>query len=313
MNDPVIPKLILPGEAGLMDVDVIHDNPIANAAQYNIAMRRSMMDKMFFMDKIGNGPRTILDWGCADGSLIEYMHKMFPEHFYMGYDTDPKMIAQAQAMVDSIKLSQASKATMAMQGNVSPEQAFDLGQTAVGGLHFEISDDLSDFIAHRHGRKIDVVVLNSVIHEIYSYSLKEIETFWSTLFDRVRPGYIVVRDMCVERSTSRAADPISVARIKQLFDLDKIAQWESKWGSLHENWSLVNFLLTYRYADNWDREYRENYLPVSVESLLARFPREYTPTFVEHYTLPFLREQVMEDFGIQLQDRTHLKLILKLA
>ncbi len=277
------PKLKLPGEAAIMDVDVVQGNPIANHARYAIAMRRSMMDKLFFMDKIGNGVKNILDWGCADGALIEYMHQMFPEHFYMGYDIDPKMLAIAKAAFEAFP------------------------------MQMEASDDLADFVAHRHGRTPDVVVLSSVIHEIYSYSLKEIDEFWDTLFDRIRPQYIVVRDTSVAWTTSRPSDPISVARIKQLFDREKITQWESKWGSLHENWSLVHFLLTYRYAENWEREYRENYLPISVEEMLARFPKEYVPTFVEHYTLPFLREQVMKDFGIQLQDRTHLKLILKLA
>ncbi len=255
----------------------LQDNPITNAEQYNIAMRQSMMDKMFFMDKIGSGVRNILDWGCADAALIEYMNLMFPEHQYIGYDNDPKMLSLARentAGMDNVQIA----------GPLSP------------GSH-----------------PVDVVVLNSVIHEIYSYGLKEIDEFWTTLFAKVRPEYIVIRDMSVERATSRQSCPISVARIKQVFDLDKITQWESKWGSLHENWSLVHFLLTYRYADNWDREYRENYLPISVERLLARFPSDYVPTFVEHYTLPFLREQVMKDFGIQLQDRTHLKLILKLA
>ena len=236
-----------------------------------------MMDKMFFMDKIGSGVKTILDWGCADGSLIEHMHRMFPEHAYRGYDIDPKMVVAAQ-----------DRCSVVPSGDI------------------EISDDIDDL-----ARDIDVVVLNSVIHEVYSYSLKEIESFWDTLFLQIQPEHIVIRDMCVSATTSRPSCPINVARVKQLFDLDKIAQWESKWGSLHENWSLVHFLLTYRYTDNWDREYRENYLPIGVESMLARFPKTYIPMFVEHYTLPFLRERVMKDFGIQLQDRTHLKLILK--
>jgi len=247
---------------------------IANRDKYNIAMRQSMMDKMFFMDKIGGGVKKILDYGCGDGSLIENMNLMFPEHQYTGYDNDRKMLTIAQAATQHLP-------------NVS------------------ITDGMRTPFDH------DVVVLNSVIHEIYSYSLSEIDLFWDKLCLDMKPEYIVVRDMCVTNTTSRTSCPTSVARIKQIFNPDKIAQWESKWGSLHENWSLVHFLLTYRYTDNWDREYRENYLPVSVESLLARFPREYVPTFVEHYTLPFLREQVMKDFGIQLQDSTHLKLILK--
>lgn len=258
------------------------DNPIVRRENYNIAMRQSMMDKMFFMDKIGSGVKRILDWGCADGSLIKYMHRMFPEHDYTGYDIDPQMFRAAKQMA----------------GGLNSE---------VERVNIEITENIDNLAVGQ----IDVVVLSSVIHEIYSYGLKQIDEFWNTLFQRLQPEYIVIRDMCVSKATSRPADPICVARIKQVFDLDKITQWESKWGSLHENWSLVHFLLTYRYTENWDREYRENYLPISFEDMLARIPRTYVPVFVEHYTLPFLREQVMDKFGIQLQDRTHLKLILK--
>ena len=74
---------------------------------------------------------------------------------------------------------------------------------------------------------------------------------------------------------------------------------------------MINFLLHYRYKENWKREARENYLPISKENLLSLIPHSYFPMFIEHFTLPFLREQVMKDFGIQLQEKTHLKLILK--
>ena len=277
----------------------LQENPITRRENYNIAMRQSMMDKMFFMDKIGSGVKRILDWGCADGSLIKYMHRMFPEHSYTGFDIDPQMFRAAKQMVAGLNSKLYCEAI---------DTAMTTGSDhGVEKVNIEICDNIDNVAVGQ----IDVVVLNSVIHEIYSYGLKDIDEFWHSLFQRLQPEYIVVRDMCVSKPTSRPADPICVARIKQVFDLDKIAQWESKWGSLHENWSLVHFLLTYRYDDNWDREYRENYLPIAFEDLLARFPKTYVPVFVEHYTLPFLREQVMEKFGIQLQDRTHLKLILK--
>lgn len=259
-----------------MDVPAIQDNPIANHKLYTIALRQAMMDKMFFLDKIDPGPKTILDWGCADGALIEHMNGMFPEHTYSGYDTDDDMLTIAMAAVGDLP-------------NV----------TLVPNL-----DQLP---------KIDVVVLSSVIHEIYSYGWKQVEDFWHVLFNTIEPEWIVIRDMSVAGSTSRPSDPLSVARIKQLFDAEKIGQWERQWGSLYENWSLVHFLLTYRFKKNWEREYRENYLPVSIEDMLGKIPVKYVPTYLEHFTLPFLREQVMKDFGIQLQDRTHLKLILKLT
>ena len=42
---------------------------IENYKVYNDRMRRSMWDKAFFMDKIP-GTELLIDYGCADGSLI---------------------------------------------------------------------------------------------------------------------------------------------------------------------------------------------------------------------------------------------------
>lgn len=40
--------------------------PIANMNVYNDGMRKSMLDKIWFLDKIDGGIDTIYDYGCAD-------------------------------------------------------------------------------------------------------------------------------------------------------------------------------------------------------------------------------------------------------
>src|SRR5690606_6062137 len=107
------------------------------------------------------------------------------------------------------------------------------------------------------------------------------------------------------------SDSLSVLKVRQRFDQDKLNEFEVQWGSINENWSLVHFLLKYRYQTNWKREVRENYLPLSYEDLISKIPPGWNPIFHEHFTLPFIRQQVQRDFNIDLQDRTHVKLILK--
>ena len=69
---------------------------IENYDVYNDRMRRSMWDKAFFMDKIPEA-ELIIDYGCADGSLIRFLHALFPAMRFIGFDIDPAMTAAANA------------------------------------------------------------------------------------------------------------------------------------------------------------------------------------------------------------------------
>ena len=51
-------------------------------------MRRSMWDKAFFMDKV-SGAELIIDYGCADGSLIQFLHELFPAMRFIGLTLIP--------------------------------------------------------------------------------------------------------------------------------------------------------------------------------------------------------------------------------
>jgi hypothetical protein len=258
------------------------ETPIADLDRYNGRMQKSLIDKIFFMDKVD--AEQFIDFGCADGSLILMLKKLFPEHLYTGYDTNKKMIELANK--DSKEVS-------------TPLPTFTSDWKKVKRL-VEMGD----------WRDSTCIILMSIIHEIYSYGPEKVQEFWKQIWD-LAPKYIAIRDMCVSRTASRPADPLSVARVRQLHDTAKIAQWEARWGALDENWSLVHYLLSYHYEDNWEREYQENYLPLCKEDLLSLIPENYVPDYIEHYTLPYLRRKIEDDLGIQLQERTHLKLILR--
>ncbi len=250
--------------------------PITDISKYNKGMRQSLIDKTYFLDKVE--AEIFVDFGCADGILLKYMHNLFPEHDYIGYDLSKEMIEKAQDnLPETIQLFHELK---------------------------QLSQHLK---AIKNGRKT-CLILSSVIHEVYSYSNPK--EFWNEIFT-LDFDYISIRDMCVSNTCSRPSDPITVARVYQIFDTELLTDWESMWGSLDENWSLTHFFLTYRYTENWERESRENYLPITKERLLQIIPNHYHPHFIEHYTLPFLRDEVFNTFQVQLQERTHLKLILR--
>lgn len=253
------------------------DPHIPEIGSYNDGMAKSMIDKIYFMDKID--AEVIVDFGCANGVMLKQLAVMFPAHTYMGFDASEKMLELAR--------------------EDNPHDIFFTTQWA----------EMVASIKNTKGKK--AIVLSSIIHEVYSYcSEREIAEFWDRVFN-TGFDYIVIREMMVSKTTSRPSDPLSVARIRQCFNKHKIQEWENIWGSITENGSLVHFLLTYRYETNWEREYKENYLPVTLEDFMPMIPKQYFPTFFEHYTLPFVRNQVEKDFGVQLQDRTHLKLILE--
>lgn len=253
------------------------DPHIPNITSYNVEMRKSMIDKIVFMDKIN--AQVIVDFGSADGSTIAFMRAIFPEITYVGFDISEEMN------------------TLARRNN--PDVKF-----------FSNWDELREYTLGLAGSK--AVVLNSLIHEVYSYgSPEDVEVFWSRVYDSSLFKYVCIRDMCVSDSITRKSDPLAVIKVRKHYDPQTLAQFERKWGSINENWALVHFLLKYRYKTNWQREVNENYLPISFEELIRLIPAEYEPVDFKHYVLPFTRRQVREDFNIDLQDPTHLQLILE--
>lgn len=246
---------------------------VADLEVYVQRMQKSFMDKMFFIDKIFEPIDTILDFGCANGVLIRAMQYLFPEYEYIGYDISEDMIRKAKELLPECKFYKEWN-----------EIAMDPKETLIN--------------------------ISSTLHEVYSYGTEaSVAEFWDRVFGSGFK-YIAIRDMMVSETTTGKADPADVEKARKLFP-EKLAEYESIWGSIEDRFQLVHYLLKYSYTENWDREVNENYLPLTVEALLRKIPEKYEIVYSEHYVLPYVKQQIKRDSGIELKDATHFKILLK--
>lgn len=264
--------------------------PIKDYDAYQHRMNKSLIDKLFFADKIPDDTSVIIDYGCADGTLLRAMRSIFPTAILIGYDIDEKMIEKS--------------AKGENRENIVYHSNWNLLMAAVGRIR-------SDFFTKGLKYK-SAVVASSLIHEVYSYGTPEQVTgFWNEIFNSDF-DYICIRDMMVSMPVDRPSDINDVVRVLRKFHRTKpLLDFQANWGSIENNKNLVHFLLKYKYlTPNWDREVKENYIPLYREDFLALIPEAYTVTFHEHFTLPYLMENVLNDMGVVLKDPTHIKIIL---
>ena len=253
----------------------INDNPINNINVYMNRMQKSVLDKMFFMDKVFDSFSSIIDFGCANGELIKALQSLFGEYRYIGYDISDEMLLAAHENVPS--------AEFCSEWN-------------------EMNVDFTDSLLN----------ISSTLHEVYSYSSQEeIEKFWSRVFESGFK-YIAIRDMMLSDAEQQTADTAQYNLVVMNENYaNKLNDYESIWGKISTQHDLVHYLLKYKYTENWEREVRENYVPITLEQLLAIVPSNYEITYLNHFTLPYIAWQIKNDFGIELITPTHIKLILQ--
>ncbi|MBE5803056.1 MAG: class I SAM-dependent methyltransferase [Clostridiales bacterium] len=256
---------------------------IENYSIYNDRMRRSMWDKAFFMDKVPQA-ELIVDFGCADGSLIRFLHSLFPTMRFIGYDIDPRMVEGANAR-------RSGNTWFFADLHQVMEQIDTLG---VDKKHIAVN-------------------FSSVLHEVFHYSgdTSAVTHFVCTL----SPQYIVVRDMMYASEDDRAASPeAAVSRVRQKLPAWQISDFEACFGPISLRKNLVHLLLKYKYTENWARECEENYFSYSMRDLTAVLDPEggYESILLNRYVLPWCRHDMETSLGIDpgREVTTHFSLIM---
>ena len=244
---------------------------------YNSGMAKSLQDKLFFMDIIGNDIDGITDYGCADGTLLKAVSEIDPYIHLTGLDFNEDMIKLAEKNVPTAEFYTSNHVHMAGYDNI--------------------------------------LNLSSVLHEVFSYSTQEEEKeFWA---DVRNGGYkyIVIRDMIYNENPIKLSKEEDVNKLfvaSSHTQLERLFEFEAIWGKVNNYKNLVHYLLKYRYVENWNREVRENYLGYSVEDIIKNIGTDYSLIYRKDYILPFLRDKIKEDFSIELSAPTHTNLIFKL-
>lgn len=267
---------------------------------YNNSMGKAVDDKLFFLDKLKLEQFIVVDFGCADGTVLQELERRFPRnilnrddiHCYIGFDISKSMIDMAKEKWDG-----ESKDVL-------------------------FTDNWPEVIAKvetiKHNRmnadKLKVyVLLSSVLHEIYSYGTSDtIQIAWDRIFG-LDADYIIFRDM-MWSDTDKNADIKWYAKTVLASDeyKDLRTSFENKWGVLFNPKNLTHFLLKYRWRINWEREVSENYFPISLSQFLEKMTKQYEPDYLERVSLPFIQKQWGRDFNFSsFPIKTHLKAIFR--
>lgn len=255
--------------------------------KFTDSMAKSIWDKAFFMDKIEDC-NVIIDFGCADGSMLDMLAGIFQNKVYIGYDNDEKVLA------------------MAKQRNADHDQVF-----IVGPDHLE---NALDAICERRDKSKVCLNFASVLHEIYSFPEEGGLDVIKHIVQKLEPEYITIRDMYFDSGRYFYDDK----QLPDTFDVRTMADakfcddFERKFGRI-DNWkNLCHFLMKYQWAENgWEKEMQENYFSLNMERFISDIGGGYIRLFTTTYLLPHLCCKWVREYNIFIPAiHTHAQFVL---
>lgn len=250
-------------------------NEIKNYSVYNERMNASINDKLFFLRHLNNDITTVVDYGCADGALGLALAKESNLNYY-GFDIDKKMLDIANA-----------------------------NGISANNLFYDF-----DALLQRVDVSKTILILSSVIHEVYSYCGKyEIEQFWNRVLNS---GFkmVSIRDMGLENNKIAYGkiNPLNAVKVT-----NKIFERNNDYIPMNYFKDYYQLLLKYWYTENWARESKEDYFPITlseIQTIIA--DSDYNVDRCEPFCVPYVVNKVKKDLGISLNETTHYKIILTL-
>ena len=265
------------------------ETKLNNISIYNERMDKSIEDKLWFINKVDAD--IYVDFGCANGNLLKHLSYIHQRQGktdikYIGYDNNNEMLELAIQNCNRFK-------------NISFTNDF---------LNIRNDYDIPN------DKKV-CLILSSVLHEVYSYSnAKEKEDFWDSIH-YLNFDYIAIRDMTSGIDMNSFTQYVSrtieyqIMAVKEKANQQQLLDFQRYWGRINSLHDLTHFLLKYKYVENWDRELKENYLPLTTSILHYRLNFSYERKYHKLYCLPYLKNLFKKDFGINFIGYTHMNVL----
>ena len=231
-------------------VDVDEEESISNNDIYLSNMAKSFSDKTWFLRYIPKDITTVVDFGGGNGDFAKFCQIKRPDLKYVVVDNN----------IEFAEWSQKN------------------GFITASSLQELIDNNAVDF-------KKSLLILSSVIHEIYSYA--DPNAFWNEV-KKCSFKCIAIRDMSYDENAMMHAPIDAIIWVyENVFMSNSILykgipfkqiteSFEDVWGAICDpklkkinGKNLFHFLIKYRYQENWQREVQENYLPISKEKLAS--------------------------------------------
>ena len=279
------------------------DGNIHNIDTYIKGMSTTLTDKLWWSDLIPDEIDTVIDYGCAQGDLALLMQDKYQ---YIGIDNSSEMLQ------------------LARHNHI---------------LHFGRSSEFYPSLIEANGKydpSKTVLVLNSVMHEIFSYlSDAEIHALFEEMFGNgIR--CVAIRDMHLPdtEDLNKIGTRNNKARIEQSYRYSYL--WTEymnymMYGRYSEGYRqedkgriafermplyITEFLMKYRYVENWRREMRENYFWPWLQ-MISQYIRSdgnehgfYGIAHESEFRVQFIVDRIKEDFDIDFDLNTHRKVLL---
>lgn len=241
-------------------------------------MQVGMYDKCWWVDKIYPEVDTVIDFGCADGSLWEAIKVLCPQITkYYGIEN----CEEFYEILDNKFI-----------------------------LHYPSIEELPKDINWNH----TIVVMNSVVHEICHYKgYFEFMVLLKEIRDKgVR--HIAIRDMCWNGEEYDYLDNFFLNEImkskyyKQFKDFFS----HSCHGSAFDLICQVEFFLKYTYKENWERERSEQYMWYWTDYVKRAIGNTMRIEVDQPFRIVPQIRQIEKDFGIKFPEglNTHRKMLL---
>jgi hypothetical protein len=268
-----------------MDVTLMKPMDGRDYDSYCQSMARNVAEKAWFIPLLPDhviGSCIFVDIGCADAPLIDEV-ELFG--IYLGYDNDPEML----------------------------QRAGKRGADAVGNLSF-LAKKIADL---RKEYPHVVLVMNSVLHEMYSYgSCEDNGRFWLTVRD-IAPNFVAVRDMGMTKEDFNVSPESWVGEcsfnLYRNLPMLRTGLYDRKSCNHYLRHSRAGHALQLLHFNHDESEWKEDYFSCSPRFVMDRFTKHRIHTF-ERFTPPYVRARLEEIAGHPLWDTcTHYKLFMEQA